>query len=146
MATTAPLSFTIRNAAASVAGNGNDIIAVTSGANYEVKLHMSDVDMETATDTLSLTAITPTSISVDLKQALAAGAQFTSTASASVLIPSVNCASVKYLCAVLTIPSTSSYKDAVAALSSNAKCQIITSKKTCSPGEIVIVLFITFAP
>ena len=136
MATTAPLSFTIRNAAASVAGNGNDIIAVTSGANYEVKLHMSDVDMETATDTLSLTAITPTSISVDLKQALAAGAQFTSTASASVLIPSANCAKVNYLCLVLTIPTTASYTDADLLLSSNAKCQDITSKKICKPGKV----------
>ena len=141
--TSIAFSFTTQNAASSSAGNGNDIlIASGSNYNYEFAIQLSDVDMATGTDTLNIADIAISS-SVDRQQALAATANFVSTGTASVTIPSAQCSSIGYLCLQLAIPSTAKYKDTDT--TNNAKCVDISTGLSCSPGqcsECYIVIYV----
>ena len=88
--------------------------------------------MGATTDNLNIAAITVTS-GVDRQQALAAGASFASTGTASVSIPAGQCSSIRFLCIVLAIPATAKYADA--GPSNNAKCEGISARISCSPGK-----------
>ena len=52
-------------------------------------------------------------------------------------LPSANCADIRYLCVVMTIPGSASYNDADNADSSNIRCTDVTSLKNCVPGNVL---------
>ena len=131
---TASLSFEIKNVGSTVGtNNGNGILSVSGIDNYEFQVALSDKDMETSADTLGLSPLS-VSTTVNKEQALAAGASFTGTGTAAVMIPSAQCTQIDYLCFLLVIPAGAKYIDKVPAASSNAKCQLISARIACSPG------------
>ena len=118
---------------------GNDIIAVSGGdTNYAFALQFSDVDMSTGTDTLSIAQSTPTISTADLQQGLTVSNTFTITVSLPKLkILAANCASVKYLCAMLTIGTNAGFVDSDPTKGSNIRCLSIVARKSCAPGKII---------
>ena len=119
---------------------GNDIIAVSGGdTNYAFALQFSDVDMNTGTDTLSIGQVTPTISTADLQQGLTVSNTFTITVTLPKLkILAANCASVKYLCAILTTGSNAGFVDSDPTKGSNIRCFSIVTRKSCAPGKIIV--------
>ena len=116
---------------------GNDITAVTgSDTNYAFALQFSDVDMNTGTDTLSIAQVTPTITTADLQQGLTVSNTFTITVTLPKLqITAANCASVKYLCVILTTGTNAGFVDSDTNKASNIKCFSVAARKSCVPGN-----------
>ena len=140
MAQTVPTTITfdvdLRNVAS--VGNGNDIPAAPgSSDNFKFMVQLSDVDMNSNMDTLSIMSVTPTITTGDLKQALIAQAAATTfTGTATLTITAGQCPNVQFLCIILEAVTGAPFTDADTSDSSNTICTDITSNIICSPGMI----------
>ena len=116
---------------------GNDITPATgSDTNYAFALQFSDVDMNTGTDTLSIAQVTPTISNTDLQQGLTVSNTFTISVTLPKLqITAANCASVKYLCVILTTGTNAGFVDSDTTKASNIKCFSVAARKSCVPGN-----------
>ncbi|CAD5123008.1 DgyrCDS11396 [Dimorphilus gyrociliatus] len=124
------LSVTVQNSAAS--GSGNDITAVTGASqNFDFQCTLAEVDLKSNTGTSSYSS--PSGITMDVQQALNAGASVSSDMTISYTLTSANCASTHFICVKLSIPSTASYNDINTADSSNVICTSIDTLKVCTP-------------
>ena len=125
---------------------GNDIITVSGGdTNYAFALQFSDVDMNTGTDTLSIGQVTPTISTADLQQGLTVSNTFTITVTLPKLkILAANCASVRYLCAILTMGSNAGFVDSDPTKGSNIRCFSIVTRKSCAPGKSIVKRFSSY--
>ena len=122
---------------------GNDIGAATgSDTNYAFALQFSDVDMNTGSDTLSIGQVTPTISTADLQQGLTVSNTFTLTVTLPKLkILAANCASVKYLCAILTLGTNAGFVDSDTTKGGNIGCFSIVARKSCAPGKVLLNSF-----
>ena len=140
MAQTVPTTITfdvdLMNVAS--AGTRNDIPSVTGPSeNFEFTVQLSDVDMNSASDGLGMTPVTPTITVGDVTQGLVAQAAATTfTGTATVTISAVDCPSVQFMCIHLTTGTGALYTDADSTPSSNTICTDVTSNVLCAPGMI----------
>ena len=116
------------------AAPGNDILAVTGGdANYALELVFTDVDLQSAADSLGETPAAVT-ISSDVQQGLASSDTITLEGSAGVILSTTNCHNVQFLCARLRAGSDASYIDSNDADYSNSRCIDVTNRIQCQTG------------
>ena len=113
----------------------NDIISVSGDgkANFAFEMHISDVDMETATDTLHL-APSPAAITTNMQQGLTTGSSVTFSGSADVTLPTGQCVSAQYVCIRMSTGTEASYVDADLASNSNVRCAALSSQTICETG------------
>ena len=115
-----------RNNIVSVSGNGKE--------NFAFEMRISDVDMETDTDTLGLYP-SPAAITTDLKRGLTTGSSVTFVGSADVTLPSAFCVLARYMCVRLMNGTDASYTDANVGSTSNVRCATIYSRTICETGR-----------
>lgn len=130
-------NVTIENVASP--GSGNDIAALSNpDANFDIVLHISNV--EESTGSLGL-QFTPDSCS-DVSLGLAAGDTITLTCSVNVTIPTAKCTASQFFCSELVLGPEAVYIDANT--SNNIACQDITNQKTCDPGKCMHIIIIIY--
>ena len=127
-------------------GSGDDVFAaINPKSNFKIKLQLSDVDMSSATDTLSMPMVDATVAVATLRGGVAAAATLAVTgATANVLLPDAKCAAAKFLCAFLyrgvdpLFIDLSAYNNP-SNFQPNTTCFGITALKECHIGELLTV-------
>ena len=134
VSTTVSVDVEITNVATSA--SGNDILAVSSGNNFMLRLQLSDVGMASNSDNLNLAPIPVTANNpAELQQGLAAMNMVTISATADVTILQSDCLNVHYLCALLSVGTDASYHDFGPL--NNIRCKNIDAQKACDPGQSI---------
>lgn len=125
-------NITIQNAAS----GGRSTIATVAApqTNYALKYILARDNLESSPDTLGITPVAATGVPVaDLRQGLTSLESISVQVSASLILPSVNCELVLFLC-VRIDPGTVGFTEMLT--TNNYKCESVTSRKTCAPGTL----------
>ena len=130
-----PVSLTLEVFNNAAAQDGNDILSASgTGYNFYFEIKLSDNDLKTDSDGISITEFVPDSINPDLSGGLAAQDTLYFTITGEILIPAIKCNTVEYLCIVLTIPDNATYVDADVTGNNCCTSLISPMRLSCNPG------------
>ena len=107
--------------------------------NFKFDLQLSDADLGAGgSDTISQTAVTASSVTLNTLLGLSAGATTAvETGTASVTVPSVvaDCNKFRYICIEVKAGSGAGFTDVDTTATSNIKCHDLNARIVCAPGE-----------